>query len=98
MIVYNFNIFHLTNKRNSINNFSKRSNYEKILSFNTRLLSTLQNKLIFSTNKHALTKNEKINSNFLIISNILANVCNFRNVDVTQISKISKNLNILIFV
>ena len=49
LIVYDFEIFHRFDKINSTNESSRRFNYEKISSSNTRLLSTLQNKLTLSS-------------------------------------------------
>ncbi len=38
---------------------SKRFNYEEVSSLNTRLLSTLQNKLTLSFNKNSLTQSKR---------------------------------------
>ena len=66
LIVYNFEIFHYLNDKNSANESSRRFNYEKILSLNTKLLLTLQNKLMLSLNEKLLTQNERKNSIKLI--------------------------------
>ena len=41
LTVYDFKIFHRLNDKNSANESSRRFNYEKISSLNTKLLSTL---------------------------------------------------------
>ena len=61
LAVYDFEIFHCSNNRNSANYFSRRSNYEKILSLKIILLLTLQNKLILLSNEKSLMKNERKN-------------------------------------
>ena len=66
LIVYDFKIFHHSNVKNSANESSKQLDYEKISSLNTKLLSTLQNKLTLSSNKKSLTQNERKNSIKLI--------------------------------
>ena len=62
LTVYDFKIFHRSNAKNSANESSKRFDYEKISSLNTKLLSTLQNKLTLSSNKKSLTQSERKNS------------------------------------
>ena len=54
------------NDKNSANESSKRLDYEKILSLNIKLLSTLQNKLTLSLDEKSLTQNERENSIELI--------------------------------
>ena len=49
------------NDKNSANESLKRFNYEKILSLNIKLLSTLQNKLTLSSDEKLLTQNEQEN-------------------------------------
>ena len=60
LIIYNFEIFHRSNKS------SRRLNYEKISSLNIKLLLTLQNKLTLSSNEKSLTQSERKNSIELI--------------------------------
>ena len=55
LIIYNFEIFHCSNNKNSINESFKRFDYERISSLNTKLLSMLQNKLTLSSNEKLLT-------------------------------------------
>ena len=75
LIVYNFEIFHRSKIKNSTNESSRRSNYEKISSLNIKLLSTLQNKLALSSNEKSLTQSERKILNALILkSNILIDV------------------------
>ena len=62
LIVYDFEIFHRLNNKNSTNESLKRPDYEKISSLNIKLLSTLQNKLTLSLNEESLTQNEWKNS------------------------------------
>ena len=62
LIVYNFEIFHRSNDKNSANKSSRRFDYEKISSLNTKLLLMLQNKLTLSSNEKSLTQNERKNS------------------------------------
>ena len=71
LIVYDFEIFHRSNKINSTNESSKRFNYEKISSFNIRLLLTLQNKLTLSLLKNSITQNKrKMSKNLIFESSI----------------------------
>ena len=67
------------NDKNSINELSKRFNYEKISLLNIKLLLTLQNKLTLSLNEKLLTQSERKNSVELIF--------------VLQLTKMSININ-----
>ena len=60
--VYNFEIFHRSNNKNSANDSSKRFDYERISSLKIILLSTLQNKLTLLSDKKLLTQSERNNS------------------------------------
>ena len=66
LIVYDFKIFHRSNVKNSANESSKRFDYKETSLLNTKLLSTLQNKLTLSSDKKSLTQNERKNSIELI--------------------------------
>ena len=66
LTVYDFKIFHRLNVKNSANESSRRFDYEKISSLNTKLLSTLQNKLTLSLNEKLLTQSKRKNSVKLI--------------------------------
>ena len=66
LIVYDFEIFYRFDKINSTNEPSKRFDYEKISSLNTRLLSTLQNKLTLSLLKNSITQSRREMSKNLI--------------------------------
>ena len=71
LIVYNFEIFHRSNKINSTNESSKRFDYKKISSFNIRLLLTLQNKLTLSLLKNSITQSKrKMSKNLIFESSI----------------------------
>ena len=63
LTVYNFEIFYRFNKINSTNKSSKRFDYKEISTLNTKLLSTLQNKLTLSfiENKISITQNKQNN-------------------------------------
>ena len=61
LAVYDFEIFHCSNNKNSANDLSRRSDYEKILLLRITLLSTLQNKLMLSLNKKSLTQSKRKN-------------------------------------
>jgi len=67
LVAYNFEIFHRLNKKNSTNESLRRLNYEEVSSLNTRLLSTLQNKLALSFNEDSLTQSKRKTSNDLIL-------------------------------
>ena len=62
LIVYNFEIFYRSSDKNSANNLSRRFNYEKVSKLNTKLLLTLQNKLMLLSNEESLTQNDWKNS------------------------------------
>ena len=70
LIVYDFKIFYRFNKINSTNESSKRFDYKKISSLNTRLLSTLQNKLTLSSLEIeiSMTQNRRKMSNLIFES------------------------------
>ena len=70
LTAYNFEIFHRFDKTNSTNESSKRFDYEKISSLNTRLLSTLQNKLTLSSLEIeiSMTQNRRKMSNLIFES------------------------------
>ena len=53
--VYDFEIFHRSNNKNSANSSSRRFDYERISSLKITLLSMLQNKLTLSSNEKSLT-------------------------------------------
>ena len=55
LIVYDFKIFHRSNVKNSADESSRRFDYKKVSSLNTKLLLTLQNKLMLSSNEESLT-------------------------------------------
>jgi len=59
LVAYNFEIFHRLNKKNLANKSSRRLDYEEVSSLNTRLLSTLQNKLTLSFDKNLLTQSRR---------------------------------------
>ena len=61
LIVYDFEIFHHSNDKNSTNELSRRFDYKKISSLNTKLLLTLQNKLTLSSDEKSLTQSERKN-------------------------------------
>ena len=91
LTIYDFEIFHRSNKINSIDESSKCSNYEKISSLNIKLLSTLQNKF-------ALSIREQINSrNLNFVSNIATNIqlIEKNNVRATNRREMLENLNSL---
>ena len=67
LIIYDFEIFHCSNDKNSTNESSRRFDYERISSLNIKLLSMLQNKLMLSSNEKSLTQNEWKNSIELIL-------------------------------
>ena len=50
MTVYNFKIFHKSEKTNFINESSRRSDYERTSMLNIKLLSSLQSKFALSKN------------------------------------------------
>ena len=66
LIIYDFKIFHRSNDKNSANDSSRRFDYEKISTLNTKLLSTLQNKLTLSLNEELLMQSDRKNSVELI--------------------------------
>ena len=66
LAVYDFEIFHCSNNKNSADDSSRRFDYEKISSLKITLLSTLQNKLTLSSNEKSLVQNERKNSIELI--------------------------------
>ena len=66
LAVYDFEIFHCLNNKNSANDFSRRFDYERISSLKITLLSMLQNKLTLSSNEKSLSQNEWKNSVELI--------------------------------
>ena len=66
LTVYNFEIFHRSNDKNSINDSSRRFDYKKVSTLNTKLLSTLQNKLTLSLNEKLLMQSDRKNSVELI--------------------------------
>ena len=66
LIIYDFEIFHHSSDKNSANDLSRRFDYEKISMLNTKLLSTLQNKLTLSSNEELLTQSDRKNSVELI--------------------------------
>ena len=62
LIIYNFEIFHRSNNKNSTNDFSRRLDYKKVSLLKITLLSILQNKLILLLNEESRTQNERKNS------------------------------------
>ena len=66
LIIYDFEIFHRLNDKNSANELSKQFNYEKTSLLNIKLLSMLQNKLMLSLNEKSLTQNKRKSSIELI--------------------------------
>ena len=58
LAIYDFEIFHRANKINSIDESSRRSDYEEASSFNIKLLSTLQNKLALSSRERIDFENQ----------------------------------------
>ena len=82
LIVYNFKIFHKSRKTNSADESSRRLNYEKTLTLNIKLLSSLQNKL-------ALSKNMR---NFLKIFDDAFEIINVRKFDFTLNVRNSKKM------
>ena len=72
MTVYDFEIFYRSERSNSADDSSKRSNYEKMSFLNTKLLSTLQNKLTFSFDEFSQTINKRNKNNIFTFQ--LANV------------------------
>ena len=72
LIAYDFEIFHRFDKTNSTNESSKRFDYEKISSLNTRLLSTLQNKLTLSSLEIeiSMTQSKRKMSNLIFESSV----------------------------
>ena len=73
MIVYDFEIFYKSEKTSSVNESSRRLNYEKTSTLNIKLLSSLQSKL-------ALSKNMR---NFLKIFDDAFEITNVRKLDFT---------------
>ena len=82
LTIYNFEIFHRSNKINSTNESSKRFDYEKISLLNIRLLLTLQNKLTLSLLKNSITQNKRkmsmnlISKSLIYTSNVVKIICN----------------------
>ena len=66
LTVYDFKIFHRSNDKNFANDSSKRFDYEKISTLNTKLLSTLQNKLTLSSNEKSLNRKNSIELTFVL--------------------------------
>ena len=66
LTVYDFEIFHRSNDKNSANDSSRRLDYEKVSTLNTKLLSTLQNKLTLLSDEESLTQSDRKNSIELI--------------------------------
>ena len=62
LTVYDFEIFHHSNDKNSANDLSRRFEYEKISTLNTKLLLRLQNKLALLSNEESLIQNNRKNS------------------------------------
>ena len=62
LTAYDFEIFHRSNNKNSADDPSRRSDYEKTSSLKITLLSTLQNKLTLLSNEESLTQSERKNS------------------------------------
>ena len=62
LAVYDFEIFHNSNNKNSADDSSRRSDYEEISLLKIILLSTLQNKLMLLSDEESLTRNERENS------------------------------------
>ena len=67
LTVYNFEIFHRSNDKNFTNDLSRRFDYKKISTLNTKLLLTLQNKLTLLLNEESLTQSDRKNSIELIL-------------------------------
>ena len=67
LTIYDFEIFHCSNNKNSADDPSKRLDYKRISSLKITLLSTLQNKLTLSSNEKSLTQSERKNSVELIL-------------------------------
>ena len=80
-VVYDFEIFHQTNKINFVDDFFKRSNYEKISKWNTKFLFILQNKLTLIS-KISITFNERKK---------LKNILNIVFLNVTKNKTLSQN-------
>ena len=59
LAVYDFEIFHRFDSRNSTNESSRRLDYEDVCPLNTRLLFTLQNKLTLTAGDIALSKSRR---------------------------------------
>ena len=81
LVVYDFEIFHQTNKINFVDDFFKRSNYEKISKWNTKFLFILQNKLTLIS-KISITFNERKK---------LKNILNIVFLNVTKNKTLSQN-------
>ena len=62
LAVYDFEIFHRLSNKNPADDSSRRLDYKKISSLKITLLSTLQNKLMLSSNEKSLTQSERKNS------------------------------------
>ena len=88
MIVYDFKIFYKSEKINFVNESSKHLNYERTLTLNIKLLSSLQNKF-------ALSKNMR---DFLKISDDAFKITNVRKFDfasnVRNLKKMFENATI----
>ena len=56
LVVYNFEIFHKSEKTNFANESSRCSDYEETSTLNIKLLSSLQNKLALSINMRNFEK------------------------------------------
>ena len=61
LVIYDFEIFHRLNNKNSANDSSRRLDYERISSLKITLLSILQNKVILSSDEKSLTQSERKN-------------------------------------
>ena len=75
LIVYNFEIFHRFDFKNFANESFKRFDYKNVCFLNTKLLSTLQNKLTLTIDDESLSQNKRKKTFFdYILTNIQFNV------------------------
>ena len=75
LIVYDFEIFHRFDFKNFANESFKRFDYENVCFLNTKLLSTLQNKLTLTIDDESLSQNKRKKTFFdYILTNVQFNV------------------------
>ena len=74
LIVYNFEIFHRFDFKNSANESFKRFDYKNVCFLNIKLLSTLKSKLTLTINDESLSQNKRKKTFFdYILTNVQFN-------------------------